>query len=113
MRLAFLYDIHGNARALDAVLEDIENRNVDQLFVLGDIAYRGIEPERSVELVRGLDAQVIKGNADEWIVRGVQEGEVPDKVIEGMNQERDWAHANMTSESVNYLNELPREIKEE
>ncbi|GGC84710.1 serine/threonine protein phosphatase [Thalassobacillus devorans] len=113
MRLAFLSDIHGNARALEAVLEDIEKRNVDQLFVLGDIAYRGLEPERSVELVRGLDSQVIKGNADEWIVRGVQDGEVPDKVIEGMNQERAWAHANMTSESVNYLNELPREITEE
>ncbi|WP_085506165.1 metallophosphoesterase family protein [Thalassobacillus devorans] len=80
MRLAFLSDIHGNARALEAVLENIDNRNVDQLFVLGDIAYRGLEPERPVELVRGLDAQVIKGNADEWIVRGVQEGEVPDKV---------------------------------
>ncbi|WP_085506162.1 metallophosphoesterase family protein [Thalassobacillus devorans] len=30
-----------------------------------------------------------------------------------MNQEREWAHANMTSESVNYLNELPKEITEE
>ncbi|MFC7062215.1 metallophosphoesterase family protein [Halobacillus seohaensis] len=113
MRLAFISDIHGNARALEAVLEDIEKRNIDQLFVLGDISYRGLEPQRSVEMVRKLDAKVIKGNADEWVVRGVQEGEVPDEVIEGMNDEKDWSTSKMTGESVRYLNDLPKEINEE
>lgn len=88
MRLAFIADIHGNARALQSVLEDIEKRKVDQLFVLGDLSYRGLEPQKCVEMIQKLDANVIKGNADEWIVRGVQEGEVPDDVIEDMNEEK-------------------------
>ncbi|MFC7322734.1 metallophosphoesterase family protein [Halobacillus campisalis] len=113
MRLAFISDIHGNAQALDSVLKDIEKRNIDQLFVLGDISYRGIDPQRSVDMVRKLDAQVIKGNADEWIVRGVQDGEVPEESIKGMNEEKDWSFSNMTSESVNYLRDLPEEINEE
>ena len=52
-----------------------------KVFVLGDLCYRGIEPKRSLELVEPLNCDVIKGNADEWVVRGVREGEVPDQVL--------------------------------
>ena len=69
MRIAFISDIHGNANALDAVLGDIQNRNVEKVYCLGDIAYRGPEPQRSVDLIQSLDTFVIKGNADEWVVR--------------------------------------------
>ena len=40
MKLAFISDIHGNATALDAVLQDIKNKNVDKVYVLGDICYQ-------------------------------------------------------------------------
>ncbi|MCP3030062.1 metallophosphatase family protein [Halobacillus sp. A1] len=113
MRLAFISDIHGNARALESVLNDIEKRKIDQLFVLGDISYRGLDPERSVEMVRQLKANVIKGNADEWIVRGVQEGEAAEDAIEGMNEEKEWSSSNMSQDSVQYLKDLPEEINEE
>ena len=78
LKLAFISDIHGNAVALDAVLKDMKEKNVEKVFVLGDLCYRGTEPKRSLELVKSLNCDVIKGNADEWVVRGVREGEVPD-----------------------------------
>ena len=74
MRYAFISDIHGNAVALEAVLKDIEVKQADKIIVLGDVAYRGPEPKKSVELIQSLETDVIKGNADEWIVRGVREG---------------------------------------
>jgi predicted phosphodiesterase len=37
MRIAALYDIHGNLPALDAVLQDIRQANVDQIVVGGDV----------------------------------------------------------------------------
>ncbi len=37
MRLAALYDIHGNLPALDAVLDDVRQANVDQIVVGGDV----------------------------------------------------------------------------
>ena len=37
MRIAGLYDIHGNLPALDAVLQDIRQANVDQIVVGGDV----------------------------------------------------------------------------
>src|SRR3954466_16213696 len=111
MKLAFISDIHGNATALDAVLLDIKNKNVDKVYVLGDICYRGPEPQRSLDLVRSLNTEVIKGNADEWVVRGVNQGEVPDPALDMMNQERDWICSRLNTESIEYLSGLPTELK--
>ncbi|MDL4842666.1 metallophosphoesterase family protein [Aquibacillus rhizosphaerae] len=110
MKIAFISDIHGNAIALEAVLKDIENKHVDKIVVLGDLAYRGPEPKRSIELVKGLNTTVIKGNADEWIVRGVNQGEVPDKVLDLMNEERDWSVSQIDQADMDYLAQLPTEI---
>ncbi|WP_018131341.1 metallophosphoesterase family protein [Effusibacillus pohliae] len=109
MRLAFLSDIHGNAVALEAVLADIAAKKADKLIVLGDIAYRGPEPKRAVELVRRLNADVVKGNADVWTVRGVQQGEVPDSMLEMMNREREWTADRLDHDDLAYLSGLPTE----
>lgn len=107
MKIAFISDIHGNAIALDAVLQDIEKQGMDQIYVLGDICYRGPEPKRSLDLVRSLHTEVIKGNADEWVVRGVQKGEVADKILELMNLERQWTVKQLQPTDIEYLESLP------
>lgn len=111
MRIAFLSDIHGNAVALDAVLEDINRRKADKIIVLGDLSYRGPEPKRALDIVKSLHTDVIKGNADEWVVRGIKEGEVAQSAFSMMNKERDWIYKKMDEESIRYLNELPTEIR--
>jgi putative phosphoesterase len=110
MKIAFISDIHGNAIALEAVLEDIENQGIDKIYVLGDICYRGPEPKRSLDLVRSLHTEVIKGNADEWVVRGVQKGEVPEKALELMNLERQWIVSNLEPSDIDYLASLPAQL---
>ncbi|GAE25012.1 serine/threonine protein phosphatase [Halalkalibacter wakoensis JCM 9140] len=110
MRIAFLSDIHGNATALEAVLRDIQSQRVDRICFLGDLCFRGPEPKRVLDIVRSLDADVIKGNADEWLVRGIQKGEVPDHALEIMQQERDWTLQRLTEEDITYLKELPTEL---
>ena len=110
MKMAFISDIHGNAIALDAVLKDIEKQGMDKIYVLGDICYRGPEPKRSLDLVRSLHTEVIKGNADEWVVRGVREGEVADKVLELMNLERQWIVEQLEPSDIDYLENLPAQL---
>ncbi|OKL35801.1 metallophosphoesterase family protein [Domibacillus mangrovi] len=110
MKIAFLSDIHGNAVALEAVLKDIERKQVDTIYVLGDICYRGPEPKRSLQLVQSLNVNVIKGNADEWVVRGIKKDEVPDQVLEIMNKERDWIVSKLNKEDIDYLQGLPTEL---
>lgn len=110
MKLAFISDIHGNALALEAVLKDLKTREIDEVFVLGDICFRGPEPKRSLDLVRALDTDVIKGNADEWVVRGVEGGEVPDEALTMMNIERNWTVLKLNNPSIAYLEDLPTEL---
>ena len=37
MRVAALYDIHGNLPALEAVLQEVDQSDVDQIVVGGDV----------------------------------------------------------------------------
>ncbi|WP_163538031.1 metallophosphoesterase family protein [Gracilibacillus sp. YIM 98692] len=110
MKIAFISDIHGNAVALDAVIQHIQKQRVDKICVLGDIAYRGPEPKRALDMVQSLDAQVIKGNADEWVVRGVQQGEVPDKALKMMQVEQAWIKEQLETKDIEYLEQLPTEL---
>ncbi|WP_080875136.1 metallophosphoesterase family protein [Oceanobacillus timonensis] len=110
MRLAFVSDIHGNAEALDAVLQDIKGRNIDKTYILGDLCFRGPEPKRALDLVRETNTEVIKGNADEWVVRGIRTGEVPDEAYSIMNKECDWSYAKLAEEDLDYLKNLPEEL---
>jgi len=65
MRVAALYDIHGNFPALEAVLAEVEREGVDAIVVGGDIAAGPPQPREVVELVRSLPgAHCIRGNAD-------------------------------------------------
>ncbi len=110
MKIAFISDIHGNAVALEAVLTDLREKDVDEVFVLGDICFRGPEPKRSLEIIQTLNTDVIKGNADEWIVRGIHDGEVPKEAFLMMNKERDWAVSKLADHQLKYLNDLPTEL---
>ena len=49
MKLAVLSDIHGNARALRAVIRDLEHRDVDQVVNLGDCLYGSVDPRTLVK----------------------------------------------------------------
>ena len=44
MRFLCLSDIHGNAKALDAVLEEAEHWGYDQIVVCGDLCFPGPQP---------------------------------------------------------------------
>ena len=57
-----------------------------------------------------MNCDVIKGNADEWVVRGVREGEVPDPALEMMNKERDWTVSELVEKDIEYLSDLPTEL---
>lgn len=110
MRYAFISDIHGNAVALDAVLNDIKRKSIDRIVVLGDICFRGPEPKRALELVKSNSADVIRGNADEWMVRGIRENEVPLTAFDTMKREREWGVSRLSQEDITYLTELPASL---
>jgi predicted phosphodiesterase len=70
MRVAALSDIHGNAHALQAVLDDLFTYGTpDVTVVAGDLAAQGPMPAESVDLLREHlpDALFIQGNTDRYL----------------------------------------------
>jgi len=63
MRVAALYDVHGNLPALRAVLTDVEREGVDAIVFGGDVLH-GPFPRETLELARSVDATWIRGNCE-------------------------------------------------
>ena len=65
MRVAGLYDIHGNLPALEAVLAELEAARPEVVVVGGDVA-SGPMPAETLALLRSLGSRVrfVRGNAD-------------------------------------------------
>jgi putative phosphoesterase len=64
MRLAVLSDVHGNARALRAVLERIKTLSPDAILNLGDCVSGPLWPEETLDLLRGTAMRHVRGNHD-------------------------------------------------
>jgi putative phosphoesterase len=64
MRIAALYDVHGNRPALEAVLAELEHEPVDEVVFGGDLTW-GPQPRETLQLVRSVgNASYVRGNAD-------------------------------------------------
>lgn len=75
IRIAVISDIHGNCIALDAVLADVRRAQVDQIVCLGDAIQGGPQPAEVVTRLRDLACPVVMGNADAWLLTGVETGD--------------------------------------
>jgi putative phosphoesterase len=69
MRVAAIYDIHSNLPALEAVLQDIRQAEVDQVVVGGDVL-PGPMPRETIRYLLDLDIPVlfIQGNGDREVL---------------------------------------------
>jgi putative phosphoesterase len=97
LRVAALYDIHGNLPALDAVLAEVDT---DVIVVGGDFAL-GPWPAETIERLRTLggDVRFIRGNADRELVQG-EPGLAPPELME-------FVRAQLAPEDIEFLRSLP------
>jgi putative phosphoesterase len=103
MRVATLYDLHGNLPALEAVLQEIPDEAT--MVVGGDICAGGTHPSETLERLRALGESVVwlRGNADRELTPG-EEGLVPIEVI-------DATRAALTAEQIAFLHGLPPTVR--
>src|SRR4030095_3376385 len=69
MRVAALYDIHGNLPALESVLEELQHFTVDRIIVGGDVLSGALQVE-CIERLRVLSVPVnyLMGNSDREVI---------------------------------------------
>jgi putative phosphoesterase len=96
IRVATLYDIHGNLPALEAVLRDVAAEDVDRVIVGGDIM-PGPMPRESLECLLDLRTPVdfIQGNGDR-IVAGQMRGAEPEEVPAPFREPIRWVASQLT-----------------
>jgi putative phosphoesterase len=103
VRIAALYDIHGNLPALEAVLAEVDEARADLVLVGGDIV-TGPFPSETLERLSafGERAYYIRGNADRVLVEDVGEATGPSPWPE----RQAWTRAQLTDDQRGLLARL-------
>ncbi len=115
MKIAALYDIHGNLPALNVVLEELKEVQPDLILVGGDIV-PGPMPAQTLErlLQLGDQARFIRGNGDREVVT-VYDGQplnrryLPDATEKSLEELR-WVAGQLTRSQRDFLAALPEQL---
>lgn len=67
MRLAVFGDVHGNLAALEAVLEDTTQQDIDGMVILGDIVNAGPDSRACWQRVQALGFPLVRGNHERYV----------------------------------------------
>lgn len=101
-RYAIIADIHANLDAFQVVLEDIKQQKCTHVVCLGDVVGYGANPKECLDIVRGMNIPVVKGNHDEYI----GSDESPDGFNDAAAEAVAWTRAQLTEEDRKWLRDL-------
>src|SRR5262245_55287393 len=111
MRIAALYDIHGNLPALEAVLEDVRRAGVDRIVVGGDVIPGPMPRETFDRLVDlGLPAEFIRGNC-EVAVLAAMAGNDPGRMPEQAREVVRWTAGTLDPSHERLMASWPRSLR--
>jgi putative phosphoesterase len=110
MRVAALYDIHGNLPALDAVLADVREAGVDRIVVGGDVL-PGPMPRETLERLHSLDIPVefLKGNGDRETLE--ERPDRPSRIPESAREQLRWCRAQLDDRQADAIAGWPPHVR--
>jgi len=106
MRFAFISDIHGNLHALELVLAELQDKQVDHIVCLGDVASLGPQPREVIARLRQLEVPMIKGNHDDYLLNP----SLTEKHHPWVRSAELWCLTQLTTNDLNYLNSFKPQI---
>jgi diadenosine tetraphosphatase ApaH/serine/threonine PP2A family protein phosphatase len=111
MRVAAIYDVHGNLPALEAVLDEVRGAHVDLVVVGGDVV-PGPMPREALALLLALDipTRFIQGNGDRVVLEamaGADSSEVPERYRDGVR----WVAEQLQPEYAPVLAAWPKTLR--
>lgn len=105
MRVALLSDMHGNAVAFRAALDEVKRAAPDLIVSLGDVAQGGPQPLECVELLQELGCRCVFGNSDEFLLT-LDPGAEPiedEEELERLLQTARWSREQLGQEGLEFL----------
>jgi predicted phosphodiesterase len=97
LSLAVIADIHGNRWALEAVLQDIDRRGIQQVVNLGDHLTGPLDPAGTADLLIERDMLNICGNGDRVLFAPAEE----------LSSSQMYTQEQLTEAHLNWLRTLP------
>lgn len=67
IKVAVISDIHGNIVALDAILKECKNENIDEYIFSGDLINDLPFGNETLDVIRNLTNKVVRGNKEDYI----------------------------------------------
>lgn len=111
MKIAALYDIHGNLPALNAVLDELKRVQPDLIVVGGDII-SGPMPRQTLARLLQLGDQLrcIRGNGDREAVMAFDDQPLSPARPNEVREVTHWVAGQLTRPQRNFLAELPPQL---
>jgi len=110
--MAFLSDVHGNLLALDAVLDELQRRMVDSIYVAGDLLLGGDAPAEVYKRLQQVDARCVRGVSDSALVEiGPDSLEPLDKAQTEMARRFRSTRSAVGELALKYLERLPEKLR--
>ena len=111
MRLAALYDIHGNLPALEAVLDDVRTSRVDAIVIGGDVCPGPMSHEVLARLgAVDLPVHYLSGNGDR-VVLAARTGSSIDEVPAAYRDGVRWVADALSEEDVRRIGRWPATVR--
>jgi len=112
-QISIFGDIHANLPALEAVFRDMEARQLDNLYCLGDLVGYGTFPNEVVEFICKRNIPTLMGNYDQGV--GNDSDDCGCAYKTDVDRKRGelsiaWTNAHTTSENKAFLRTLPAHI---
>lgn len=111
MRIAALYDIHGNLPALEAVLDELAQVQPDVLLIGGDIV-PGPMPAQTLERLQaeGMHILAIRGNADREVVAAFDDQPLAEAPSAEVRATTRWTAQQLSRGQRDFLAGLPEHL---
>ena len=103
MVYAIISDVHANAIALSAVLEDARRCGAKKLLCLGDVVGYGPEPESTVSTIQARAAFTLAGNHDDAVSGRLDASDFIDLAADAVSRHREA----LSEENLAWLKSLP------
>jgi putative phosphoesterase len=114
MKIVLFSDIHANLPALEAFFNDVETRNADAIYCLGDLVGYNIWPNEVIDEIRKRGIPTIAGNYDWGIGRSSDDCGCAYKTDEEKAMGKvsiSYTNEVVKDEQRNYLRTLPAHIR--
>jgi putative phosphoesterase len=102
MRIAVVADIHGNVRALRAIMDDLKEVAADRVINLGDTVSGPLEAAETADVLISLAWTTVRGNHDRQLL---------DRPVEQMGASDQAAFSELKSHHKSWLNSLEETVE--